>query len=160
MSCPTHLIRGLGMLLTLDEDAVATVENSTLTAELKLLRAGFKYSRTVSNFLLSFHPFFPFPFFLVAVPPPPPDEPPMLVPSTIPPPCACISFIMSFKIFSLTPPPLSAGECKGNIVFSFHPLGTAGGESSFSGIGIPWMRNCSGDSGVVGCERRYADTRR
>lgn len=84
---------------------------------------------------------------------PPPGPPP-------PPPCAfCISCITSFKIFSLTPPPLSAGECSGSMSLIFHPFGTAGGGMGSCGGGIPWILRRRGDSAVVGWALRCWEIR-
>lgn len=103
-------------------------------------------------------------------PPPPPPPPPPIPPNipasppagppVPPPPCAfCISCITSFKIFSLTPPPLSAGECSGTISLIFHPFGTAGGGMGSLGGGMPWIRRRRGDSIVVGWACRCWETR-
>lgn len=62
--------------------------------------------------------------------------------------------IISLKIFSLIPPPLSAGLCSGNTVPIFHPSGTAGGSTGPSGAGIPWIRSRSGVCGVDGWDFR------
>ncbi len=120
------------------------------------------------------HPFFfPFSLFLppppppIPAPPPPPPAPPPSPPSipaipsipggNPPPPAPPISAIISFSIFSLTPPPLNAGLCSGRMRLIFHPLGTAGSGGGVSGIGMPAMRNLSGDCAVVGCACRYVD---
>ena len=69
-----------------------------------------------------------------------------------------ISCIMSLNIFSLTPPPLRAGECSGKIVPILKPLGTAGAGALLSfGMGIPAIRKRKGESSVVGCDLRCSD---
>src|SRR5882762_9834368 len=72
--------------------------------------------RHFSNHIHPFTLFFSFFFF------PSPQLPPPAPPAASP----CISAIISWKKFSLTPPPVSAGECRGRIVFIFHPRGIAG----------------------------------
>lgn len=76
-----------------------------------------------------------------------------------PPSTPCICPSISFKKFSLTPPPVIAGLRYGNILFIFHPFGIAGSGYGFegSGAGTPRILKFEAISGVVGLTMRWAD---
>lgn len=68
-----------------------------------------------------------------------------------------IPAIISFNRSSLTPPPVTAALCNGNISLTFQPRGTAGGGGGLSGIGMPRIGSSMGESSVVGLFFRNAE---